>query len=719
MHVLHAALAGALCFCSAAGSTQQPAPSPRDELVLGMSTALSGPAADLGNKMRDGVAAALAEVERAGGIHGRHLRLVALDDALRPERTGPNVRKLVEEQHVLAIVGDVGTPTAVAALQITNPAGTPFYGAFTGAGLLRRSPPEHWVVNYRASYAEEAQAMVDALVEHAGLSCGQVAFFTQRDAYGDAGFAGGVQALKLHRLQDEHRHPARALRAQHRRGRERAGRGVARGSAAARDHHGRCLRPCAAFIKQGRENGLQCTFLNVSFVGSLSLARELGASGEGVIVTQVVPHFDADLPLVAEYRQALAALDPAQAPDFISLEGYVSTRMLCRALENIEGQPDHESLIRALEGLGTLTSAWEPRCDSDPEAPGLHARLADDHPRGKARSLEVGASSRRAREATRARSAARSERRTRAPARLAARSCHAGRRMRAACVLAGWDIRQLTQVGAQVHEPVARPGAALGHGECDQRGPERAEGHARSERHDASEQWIAALDDQAGQPSSPRRVQILAQVRERLPMLRGLLASCKEWRASNRATRSALPALHRLAEQALDDLRAQLETADGQAALRRAVATNRLRHAEGTGGAALARQIVDDTQAESKLRTTRLEVGDLALACEQVLWADSIDRLANVRDNRILGSLLRLHAECGPATRPEDPAPPFKEAALVRLELALFGRATSSIPRTRRSARPRPACSRPARAASSCVRAARSSPTTSTPASID
>ena len=125
---------------------------PRDEIVLGTSTALTGPAADLGINMRAGILAAIDECNRAGGIHGRTLRLISLDDAYEPSKTAPNMRKLIEEEKVLAVVGNVGTPTAIAAVPIAVATKTPFYGAFTGAGMLRKTSPDRYVINYRASY---------------------------------------------------------------------------------------------------------------------------------------------------------------------------------------------------------------------------------------------------------------------------------------------------------------------------------------------------------------------------------------------------------------------------------------------------------------------------------------------------------------------------------------------------------------------------------------
>ena len=112
--------------------------------------------------------------------------------------------------------------------------------------------------------------------------------------------------------------------------------------------------PCARFIRLARESGLDALFLNVSFVGSSALARELGEGVDGVLVTQVVPDpLDTSLPLIREYRADLRRSAQA-APTFISLEGYVAARILLAALERLEGPPDREKLIDALEGLGSF-----------------------------------------------------------------------------------------------------------------------------------------------------------------------------------------------------------------------------------------------------------------------------------------------------------------------------------------------------------------------------
>ncbi len=330
-----------------------PTPLASDEIVLGMSTALSGPTGELGQGMRDGVLLGLERANRNGGVRGRTLRLIVLDDGYEPARTAPNVRRLIEEENVLAVVGNVGTPTAIAALPLTREARTLFFAPFTGAGVLRRNPPDRYVINYRASYAEEISAMVDALLEHGGLDPSEIAFFTQRDGYGDAGYIGGVAALRQHGLEDDGRilhvrYPRNTLAVEN-----------ALADILLSDPPPRAIvmvgayAPCAKFIRLAHEAGLDSLFLSVSFVGGDFLASALDPSVQKVVVTQTVPHHrDTSLPIVRDYRADLQALAPGSRSNFVGLEGYIAARILVSALERIEGEPGRESLIDALEGLG-------------------------------------------------------------------------------------------------------------------------------------------------------------------------------------------------------------------------------------------------------------------------------------------------------------------------------------------------------------------------------
>jgi ABC-type branched-subunit amino acid transport system substrate-binding protein len=209
------------------------------------------------------------------------------------------------------------------------------------------------VVNYRASYAEEVGTMIDGLLDELGLKPEEIAFFTQRDGYGDAGFNGGVAALKRHGLKDE----KAILHVRYERNSLAVENAVA--SLVLAEPQPRAIvmvgayAPCAKFIQQCRDAGLQALFLNVSFVGSIPLAKELGKTDAAVVVTQVVPSpLDMSLPIIRDYVTDLHLLDSSATPGFGDLEGYIAARVFITALGKIKDVPTRESIVDALEGLG-------------------------------------------------------------------------------------------------------------------------------------------------------------------------------------------------------------------------------------------------------------------------------------------------------------------------------------------------------------------------------
>jgi ABC-type branched-subunit amino acid transport system substrate-binding protein len=347
---LLALLAAALCLGTARAEDAD-----GREIVLGMSTALTGPAADLGKNMRIGVLAGLRRANADPGRAHPELRLIDLDDGYEPARTAPNMRRLIEKEKVLAVIGNVGTPTAIVAVPIANECKTPFFAPFTGAGVLRKQPPDRYVFNYRASYAEETAAMIDALVGLSKLAPADIAFLTQRDGYGDSGYAGAVAALRKHGLTDD----KSVVHVRYERNTVAVEGALATILSARRLPRAVILvgayAPCAKFIGLCSEAEYFPLFLNVSFVGSASLARGLEGVRADVIVTQVVPHpEDESLAVVREFREDLAALDPDACPSFGALEGYIATRIFARALARAGKRPDREAVVAALEALGTF-----------------------------------------------------------------------------------------------------------------------------------------------------------------------------------------------------------------------------------------------------------------------------------------------------------------------------------------------------------------------------
>ena len=112
------------------------------EIKLGMSTALTGPASALGNGIKTGVETYLKMINDQGGVNGQMISLTALDDAYEPAKTSPNMRQLANNKDIIAVIGNVGTPTAIVSVPIANERKLLLFWAYTGAGVLRKTPPD-------------------------------------------------------------------------------------------------------------------------------------------------------------------------------------------------------------------------------------------------------------------------------------------------------------------------------------------------------------------------------------------------------------------------------------------------------------------------------------------------------------------------------------------------------------------------------------------------
>ncbi len=311
-----------------------------DRILFGQSAAFSGPAQELGTNMRLGIDAAFAEANARGGVHGRRLTLSALDDAYEPEGAIANTRRLIEEG-VFALIGAVGTPTSLVAVPIAAEAGVPYVAPFTGAAFLR-DPRWGNVINLRASYGQETEAMVARLIADRGIE--RIAVMYQDDSFGRAGYTGVVRAL-------ETRDMAPVATGVYPRNTTAVKTGLL--DLRAGDPEAVIVvgayEPVAALIAWARHTGFDPVFVTISFVGSNALARELGEYGHGVYVTQVVPFpSGANPPVVRSYARALATGAPDAAPGFVSLEGYLAGRLALVALERCGREVDRACFLRVL-----------------------------------------------------------------------------------------------------------------------------------------------------------------------------------------------------------------------------------------------------------------------------------------------------------------------------------------------------------------------------------
>lgn len=316
---------------------------PDDEVVLvGQSAAKTGPAAMLGIGMEQGISACFTAVNAAGGVRGRKIQLVSLDDGYEPERAAANTIRLLEHQRVYALLGYVGTPTANAVLPIVSRAGVPFVGALTGAATLR-TPLNPWVINVRASYMDEGPAIVRQLMSFSDKP--SVGLFLQRDAYGQAVQASieralaevGLRPTAIGWVERNSFDVAQAVDT------------LARANITALAG-GSVAGASIALLKGLHARGCYPMFVSVSFIGT-SAVLSYGEQAQGIGIAQVMPPpTSTSLPIVREYQDAIALT--GAHPGYESLEGYAAARTFVLGLERSGPRMTREGFIRGLEAMG-------------------------------------------------------------------------------------------------------------------------------------------------------------------------------------------------------------------------------------------------------------------------------------------------------------------------------------------------------------------------------
>jgi ABC-type branched-subunit amino acid transport system substrate-binding protein len=386
-----------------------------DKLVLGISAPLTSGPTELGLGMKAGIEAYFDVVNRAGGVNGRRLALMALDDGYDPDRALTNVKQLISAKSVFGFIGNVGTPTAAATVPYAVDHQTLFFGAFTGADLLRQDPPARYVFNYRASYAQETAGIVNYFTgtRDMPIDPSNIAVFPQGeaaqggglqlDAFGQSGFDGVAKALRAQfGLSEEN-----IVRGLYERNTTDVNAAVqvflkwlgdgqrpkTDGQISAAIVMVATSDPAAALVKAMlsqlsniRQGGVpdaafgltqseiaelasvrELLFSSVSFVGAEAFASALSGFGTytnlsglpdrfctNVIVSQVVPPYDSDATGVIQYRQDLLSYDRNLKPGFVSLEGYVVARLFVEGLKRQGQSLTTETFIDTLETLSDV-----------------------------------------------------------------------------------------------------------------------------------------------------------------------------------------------------------------------------------------------------------------------------------------------------------------------------------------------------------------------------
>ncbi len=316
-----------------------------NSITIGMSSPFSGPNGAYGNDMRQVIEAYFTQINKAGGINGRKLELVALDDGYETERTVANSKTLLNEKNAFALLAYYGSsPTTEAMNTVFGPAKVPLIGTISGAGTLRDSisnnPNTRYMFNVRASYADETEAIVSQLLS---LGIRNVAVFYQNDGYGKSGLEGVSSALRKNNLT-----PVAVGTV------ERNSLDVAKAVESIGKANPQAVimitlyKPTSAFVKAMKAANKSPIYMTVSPVGADHLVAELGADARGIGISQVVPYpWNDTVPVVREYQKLASSTQYT----YYGMEGYLMARTLVEGLKRSGKDLTREKLVTSLESL--------------------------------------------------------------------------------------------------------------------------------------------------------------------------------------------------------------------------------------------------------------------------------------------------------------------------------------------------------------------------------
>ncbi|HLO01733.1 MAG TPA: ABC transporter substrate-binding protein [Symbiobacteriaceae bacterium] len=206
---VRALIAGSLALLMLAGcgapklddAQKSPAPGTTDTakapIKLGLTISLSGGTADMGEAARDGAQLAIKELNEKGGIKGQPLELTVYDDETKPEKGLENVKRLIDQDKVVAFLGPANTGVALNQVDYVQQSQVlMLVTASAGTAVTQKFKDQDKNYILRTSMVDAAQAptMVDFLVKNKGLK--KIAILHDTTAYGVGGKNDMVARLK-------------------------------------------------------------------------------------------------------------------------------------------------------------------------------------------------------------------------------------------------------------------------------------------------------------------------------------------------------------------------------------------------------------------------------------------------------------------------------------------------------------------------------------------
>ncbi len=315
-------------------------------ILIGSSLPKSSVLKEYGNAVNSGAQTYFDYANNNNLLKNNKIKYLTYDDKYEPKLTLENTKKLLQNKDLFALYGFVGTPTVKNILPIIYNENIPFISTFSGASFLRNNNNSN-IINFRSSYLNEIKEHIKYLYEKKGFT--KIAVFYQNDEYGEDGYVSVVNILKTYNLSPiaEGNYKRNTLSIRH------AFNSIKDAKPEAIIMIG-ANKPNTLFIKKAKQNKdfNNTIFCNISFGDASEMIKSLGEDNENIIFSQVVPNYqDKSIPIIKQYHEISKEYNPNFEPSFISLEAFLSAKIVVSALANIKGDITRTKFIIAIRNL--------------------------------------------------------------------------------------------------------------------------------------------------------------------------------------------------------------------------------------------------------------------------------------------------------------------------------------------------------------------------------
>jgi branched-chain amino acid transport system substrate-binding protein len=316
-----------------------------EPILVGSTLPLSGPLSLLGNSMNDGMSICFDEINKAGGVNGRKIELIAEDDAYETMRAIAAARKLIERDKVVALLASVGTANVGAIVPLAQESKMPVLFPYAFSNSLT-NPTRPYVFSILPEARIQMNVLANYIVDT--LKQTKVALIYMNNEIGQDSVLGLEQRLSKEKLV--------LTKLPFDQGITNFSGPVLQARSAGAEHvvFVGIPRDAAIILKEMNKLGWKPQFSGHTALGDPQAFQLAGSLLEGALAVAVMEPLDSDKPAVKAFVELLKKAKPNAAPSGFSLYGYNAAKLFISALEKADGRTDCDSLAAALNSFSNV-----------------------------------------------------------------------------------------------------------------------------------------------------------------------------------------------------------------------------------------------------------------------------------------------------------------------------------------------------------------------------